>query len=72
MESMSDVETLFTIAGILKCHVCVGNRDLSDVATIYNVKFLSQEFCVRCRKFGSQKSRSDCSLGETGVGRGHK
>ena len=39
----------FTIARILKCHVSVGNRGLSDVGAIFNVKFLSQEICVRCR-----------------------
>ena len=38
----------FTIARIFKCHVSVGNRGLSDVETIFNVKFLSQEICVRC------------------------
>ena len=39
----------FTIARILKCHVSVGNRGLSDVGANFNVKFLSQEICVRCR-----------------------
>ena len=39
----------FTMARILKCHVSVGNRGLSDVGAIFNVKFLSQEICVRCR-----------------------
>ena len=41
----------FTIARILKCHfsnVSVGNRGLSDIGTFFNVKFLSQEICVRC------------------------
>ena len=37
-----------TIAKILKCHVSVGNRGLSDIGTYFNVKFLSQEICVRC------------------------
>ena len=38
-----------TIARILKCNVSVGNRGLLGVGTILNVKFLSQEICVRCR-----------------------
>ena len=38
-----------TIARILKCQVIVRNRGLSDVGTIFNVKFLSQEICVRSR-----------------------
>ena len=38
----------FTIARILKFHVSVGNRGLSDVGTFFNVKFLSQEICGRC------------------------
>ena len=39
----------FTMTRILKCHVSVGNRGLSDVGAIFNVKFLSQEICVICQ-----------------------
>ena len=41
----------FTTDRILKCHIKVGNRPrgLSDVGTFFNVKFLSQDICVRCR-----------------------
>ena len=39
----------FTIARMLKCHVSVRNRGLSDVVTIFDVKSLSQEICVRYR-----------------------
>ena len=39
----------FTIDRILKCHVSVGNKGLSEVGTIINVKFLSQEICVKCQ-----------------------
>ena len=38
-----------TIPRTLKCHVSVGNRGLSDVGTIFNVKFLPQEICASCR-----------------------
>ena len=39
----------FKIARILKCYVSVGNKGLSDVGTIFDIKLLSQEICVRCR-----------------------
>ena len=45
METMSDVETHYNSEDLkMQCHC--GNRGLSDVGTILNVKFLSQEICV--------------------------
>ena len=47
----------FTIARIKKCHVSVRNTGLSDVGTISNVIFWSQEICVRCRDMSGCQQR---------------
>ena len=44
-----DIDFIKISNNIVQYHVSVGNRGLSDVGAIFYVKFLSQEFCVRCR-----------------------
>ena len=44
MQTMSDVETLYNSQDLKMPCQC---RGLSDVGTFFNVKFLSQDICVR-------------------------